>query len=239
VFPGDQSTHALAAATGFLSTGADLVRFFGQLAPNAPRSVLSVASRREMTRPQWHEPYGPLPFGYGLGTISGRYEGWHWFGHSGGFPGYITRTVAVPAQGLAVSVLTNSVDGMAHPWLDGVLHILKAFAERGRPSRRAAGWAGRWWSAGGAVDLVPLGDKVLLATPGFFTPLAHASELEITGRDTARIALAGGFASHGERVRRERNKAGKVSELWLASGKWLPETRAARDLARFDKPQAG
>jgi CubicO group peptidase (beta-lactamase class C family) len=239
VFPGDQSTHALAAATGFVSTGADLVRFFGQLAPNARRSVLSVASRREMTRPQWHEPYGALPVGYGLGTISGRYDGWHWFGHSGGFPGYITRTVVVPAQGLAVSVLTNSVDGMAHPWLDGVLHILKAFAERGRPTRAAAGWAGRWWSMGGAVDLVALGNKVLLATPGFFTPLAHASELEITGRDTARIALAGGFASHGERVRRVRNKAGKVSEVWLASGKWLPEARVARELARFDKPQAG
>ncbi len=239
VFQGDQSTHALAAATGFVSTGADLVRFFGQLAPNARRSVLSVSSRREMTRPQWHEPYGALAVGYGLGTMSGKYQGWAWFGHSGGFPGTLTRTVVVPAQGLAVSVLTNSVDGMAHPWLDGVLNILKRFADGGRPTRRAAGWAGRWWSPGGAIDLVPVGNKVLVATPGFIPPLAYAPELEITGRDTARIALSGGFGSHGEPVRRVRNKAGRVSEVWLASGKLLPEARVARELvARYDKPPA-
>jgi D-alanyl-D-alanine carboxypeptidase len=144
VLPSDQSTHALAPATGFVSTAADLVHFFGQLSPKARRSVLSVASRREMTRPQWREPYGALVTTYGLGTISGSYGGWDWFGHSGGFPGTLTRTAVVPAQGLTVSVLTNSLDGMAHPWLDGVLNILKTFAQHGRPSRRAAGWAGRW-----------------------------------------------------------------------------------------------
>jgi CubicO group peptidase (beta-lactamase class C family) len=235
-FPGDMSTHALAPATGFVSTAADLVRFFAQLAPNARRSILSVASRREMTRPQWRDPYSSLPVSYGLGTISGTFEGWDWFGHSGGFQGYVTRTVTVPSQGLTVSVLTNSVDGMAHPWLDGALHIMKAFALRGRPSRRVSGWTGRWWSVWGAADLVPIGDKVLVALPGFWMPLQNASVLEITGRDTARIALAGGFASHGELVRRVRNKAGRVTEVWLASGKMLPEARAARELAtRYDK----
>jgi CubicO group peptidase (beta-lactamase class C family) len=238
VFPGEESTHALAPATGFVSTAADLVRFFGQLSPNARKSVLSVASRREMIRPQWREPYGSWPVSYGLGTISGKHEGWDWFGHSGGFPGYITRTVVVPDQGLAVSVLTNSVDGMAHPWLDGVLHILKTFAQGGRPSRRVANWAGRWWTLGGATDLVPVGNRVLVATPGFFSPFMDASQLEITGRDTARIALAAGFASHGESVRRVRNKAGKVTELWLASSKLLPERQVARELlARYGKPR--
>ena len=85
VFPGDQSTHALASATGFVSTAADLARFFGQLSPNAERSVLSVASRREMSRPQWKDPWSPLAQSYGLGTISGSFDGWDHFGHSGGF----------------------------------------------------------------------------------------------------------------------------------------------------------
>jgi len=53
VFPGDQPTHALGPATGFVSTAADLAMFFGQLSPNAHTSVLSVASRRELSRPQW------------------------------------------------------------------------------------------------------------------------------------------------------------------------------------------
>ena len=46
----------MAPATGFVSTAADLVRFFAQLAPNAKQSVLSVDSRREMSRQQWRDP---------------------------------------------------------------------------------------------------------------------------------------------------------------------------------------
>jgi CubicO group peptidase (beta-lactamase class C family) len=238
IFPGDESTHALSPATGFVSTGADLVRFFSQLAPAARRSVLSVASRREMTRPQRRDPYGTPVLTYGLGTISGTTEGWDWFGHSGGFPGTLTRTLVAPAAGLTVAVLTNSVDGLAHPWLDGVLHIMRAFARGGRPSRRAASWAGRWWSTGGAVDLVPIGERVLLAAPGFFMPLTNASELELTGRDTARIALATGFGSHGEPVRRLRNKSGRVTELQLASWRMVPERSLAREMiARYDRPR--
>jgi hypothetical protein len=91
---------------------------------------------------------------------------------------------------------------------------------------------------GGTADLVPAGDKVLVASPGFFAPFDHASELEITGRDTARIALAGGYASHGEPVRRVRDKAGRVTSVWFAGAKMLPERALAREMAsRYDKPR--
>ena len=231
VYPGEASTHALAAATGFVSTASDLARFFAQLAPNAKRSLLSVASRREMARPQWRALHTPFEQHYGLGTISGTLDGWAWFGHSGGFQGYITRTAVVPAQELTVSVLTNAEDGLAGPWLDGALHILKAFRTRGRPTRRAAGWAGRWWSTWGAIDLLPLGDRVIVATPGTWNPLLSASEVELTGPDRGRIVLAGGFASHGEPVRRVRGRSGGVGELWLAGTRMLPEGRMAKELA--------
>jgi hypothetical protein len=52
VIPGDNPTHALASATGFVSTAGDIVRYFGQLSPTARKSILSVASRHEMTRRQ-------------------------------------------------------------------------------------------------------------------------------------------------------------------------------------------
>ena len=48
VLPGDYTTDAMAPAAGFVSTAPDLVRFFAQLSPRAKRSVLTVASRREM-----------------------------------------------------------------------------------------------------------------------------------------------------------------------------------------------
>jgi len=236
VFPGEAATNALAAATGFVSTAGDLARFFAQLAPASKTSVLSAASRREMIRPQWREPHSSLERYYGLGIISGRLGDWEWFGHSGGFQGYITRTAVLPGQDLTISVLTNAADGFAHQWFEGVVHILRAFARNGAPSRRVSGWTGRWWTVWGAFDLLPAGDKVLVGLPALLNPVMDASELAVSGRDKGRIALAGGFASHGEPVRRVRNKRGKVVELWLAGTKLLPEAALAREMeARYGR----
>jgi CubicO group peptidase (beta-lactamase class C family) len=235
VFPGDQSTRALAAATGFVSTASDLVRFFGQLAPRAGSAVLSVASRREMIRPQWRDEFSAIETGYGLGIITGAFAGWEWFGHSGGFQGYLTRTVVVPKHDIAVSLLTNAADAAPALWSDGVLHILSRFEKEGAPSAKTKDWTGRWWSVWGASDLVPMGDKVLMAMPALASPFLKVSELAVTGRDTARIAQAGAFGNYGEPVRRVRGKAGKVTAIRVASGKLVPEATLARELkTQFD-----
>jgi len=236
VIPGENSTHALAAATGFVSTAADLARWFNSLMPESRRSPISPASRREMIRRQWRDPHSSLDRQYGLGIVSGKLASWDWFGHSGGFQGYITRTASVPAEGLTVSILTNAGDGLAHPWIDGSIQILERFAKEGAPARSVAGWAGRWWGLWGTVDLLPMGRKVLVATPAFLNPLMDASELQITGRDSGRIALASGTASHGERIRRVRDARGRVKEVWLAGGKLLPEAQVARELTnRYER----
>jgi CubicO group peptidase (beta-lactamase class C family) len=234
VLAGDQPTNALASATGFVSTASDLARFFAQLSPDAKGSVLTAASRREMIRPQWRDAHSSVERSYGLGIISGKLADWEYWGHSGGFPGYITRTSTLSGQGLTVSVLTNAIDGWAHLWLDGAIHILRAFARNGAPSGKVADWTGRWWTNWGAFDLVPMGGKVLVAAPALLNPLLDASELAVTGRDRGRIALAGGFASHGEPVRRVRDKKGDIDELWLAGAKLLPEAKIAKELtARY------
>ncbi|WP_284311131.1 serine hydrolase domain-containing protein [Labrys miyagiensis] len=235
VVPGDQSTNAFAPATGFVATAGDLAKFFAQLSPEAETSILTAASRREMTRAQWRDPHATLETSYGLGMISGTLDGWEWFGHGGGFLGYITRTVVVPKQHLAISVLTNAVDGSAHPWLDGALRIMKAFATGGAPSAHLADWAGRWWSVWAAVDLVPIGQKVFVALPGLLDPLAKTAEIEVNGTDEGRIAEAGAFGSYGEPVRLIRNDAGKVSTVRLGAGTLVPEDVLAAELqARYD-----
>jgi D-alanyl-D-alanine carboxypeptidase len=236
VVPGDNPTHALAAATGFVSTASDLARFFASLSPNARKSVLAPASRREMTRRQWRDPHSSLERWYGLGTISGTLADWEWFGHSGGFQGTITRTVCVPAHDLAVSVLTNAADGASHLWLDGVLHVLRAFARHGAPSRKTASWRGRWWSLWGAIDLLPMGDKVLVANPLAANPVQDASEIEVAGgrRDgvaTGRIALAGGYANHGEPVRLVFDGRGKAKEFWFSGTKLLAQAKVEKELS--------
>jgi len=229
--PGNTPTRALASATGFVSTAADLARFFAQLSPTARRSLLSAASRREMTRVQWRDPHSSLERYYGLGTISGKLGDWEWFGHMGAFPGYITRSVALPAQELSLSVLTNATDGLAPVWLEGVIHVLRAFAKHGAPSRKLRSWTNRWWSLWGAFDLVAVGDKVLVGNPALMHPFLDASEIEVTGRDRGQISLAGGFAVHGEPVRRMRGRSGKAAELWLAGLKLVPEAKLAKEMA--------
>jgi CubicO group peptidase (beta-lactamase class C family) len=230
VIPGENPTNALAPATGFVSTAADLARFFNQLDPEAGTGLLSAASRREMIRPQWSETQSSLKRRYGLGIISGEIGDWSWFGHSGGFQGYITRTLTIPAQKLTISILTNAADGPAQGWGDGVVQLLQGFAKHGAPSDRAADWSGRWWSLWSAVDLVAMGDNVLVLSPGLANPLADASELEITGPDEGRIALAGSFAHHGEPVRRIRAADGAVAAIKLAGGRLLPEAELAAEL---------
>lgn len=243
VIPATMSTRALASATGFVSTASDLARFFASLSPTARDSVLSVASRREMTRRQWLEPHATAPRWYGLGTMQGTLgppgQGWDWFGHTGGFPGTLTRTACVPSQDLAVSLLTHAADGLAQAWTDGTLHLLQAFAKHGAPTRRSAAWTGRWWSLWGAVDLLPVRDKVLVANPALTNPLQDAPEIAELRRDRdgvehGRIVLANGYASHGEPAWLQRDARGRPLHLQLAGSRLTPEAAAAKELqARY------
>jgi D-alanyl-D-alanine carboxypeptidase len=230
VIPADNPTHALASATGFLSTAGDLARFYSTLDPAAPKSVISVASRREMARRHWPVPDSAGERGYGLGTIQSQVGDWSMFGHSGGFQGVRTQTATIPDQKLTVSVLTNAADGNPGLLLDGVVHILRAFAKHGPPGKAVAGWGGRWWSLWDAVDLVAMGDRVFAAVPGQANPFADVAELEVVGADQAVIRRAGGFGSHGEPVRLLRGRGGKLSGVVLAGGKLVDEAAIAREL---------
>lgn len=223
VIPADNPGNAMTAAAGFVATAADVARYFAQLSPRAEASVLSPLSRREMTRRLWPDSESGLGRHYGLGTISGGEGDWHWVGHSGGFQGFITRTVILPEQDLTVSVLTNAIDGLAHPWLDGVVHILKAFSEHGAPSRTTQDWTGRWWTIWGAGDLVPGESKVLCANPALFTPFLDAPEIAVEAPDRGRIVRASAFNSPGEPARLARDGAGKVTSVWLGGGQAISE----------------
>ena len=170
-----------------------------------------------MVRRQWRDPHSSLERYYGLGTISGTIAGIDFAGHSGGFQGFITRSGALLGRDLSLSVLTNAADGWSGFWFEGIVNIIAAFAKNGAPKARAKSWAGRWWSLWGTFDLVPMGEKVLI---------------KLTGRDTGTIALAGGYGSHGENVRRVRSASGKVTELWMSGTKLLGEAKVAAEMQK-------
>ena len=221
--PGINPTKALAAATGFVSTPADLALFFGQLDPAAPSAILSAASRREMTRRHWKGMHSKSEVFYGLGTISGTASDRDRVGHSGGFYGYSSCTWVVPSLGMTVSLVLNAVDGSASSWMEGVVHILDRFAKAGPPQAGILDWTGRWWNPWGAIDLVPMADKVLIASPDSTTPFADASEITVVSDAQGTLTAATAFGSHGETVVRSRDEEGRMTRLRIAGEEYMPE----------------
>lgn len=232
IIPGDNPTNALAAATGFVSTAADLVRFFTSLDPDSKHSVISPASRRAMLHRQWHDPHAAVESYYGLGLCLGSAGGWEWAGHGGGFQSAKTFTAMFPGRELCFSVLTNASDGMAETCREGLIHILRTFATNSVAKARTRSWKGRWWSLGDVVDLVPFDGRVLIAAPDQLNPFGAADEICVTTRDRGVISLSGGYGIHGETARLVRGRDGKVREVWLGGDRWVSERRMAANMGR-------
>lgn len=230
VFPGDNPTHGIAAAAGFTTTAADLARFFAQLDPASSSGLLSSASRRDLSRRHWRDQDTPIERYYGLGTICGSVAGWDYFGHSGSFQGTLSRTAVLPGQDLTVSVLVNAIDGPAHAWVDGIIHILRTYAAGGAPSERAAEWAGRRWMLWNPLDFVPVGDRVIVMNPVVLPPFFERFEIALDGPDSGIIAHAPGFASPGEPARLIRGDGGEVTAIKLGGTTLIDEATFAEEL---------
>ena len=137
-----------------------------------------------------------------------------------------------PTNALAVSVVTNAVDGVADRWIEGIMHILTSFATQGAPANQVRDWTGRWWTIWGAIDLVPMGEKVMVAVPSLPNPFTDVGEILVSGEDRGRVSLANGMARHGEDVRRVRGHNGKVDQIWLGGARFVPEAEFAAELKR-------
>ncbi len=232
VIPADNCTRGLAPATGFVSTAGDLARFFASLDPDSRRSVLTPESRRAMIHWQWRDPHSSDDGGYGLGMCLGFFGGLEWAGHGGAFQGVRSCTVMLPGSGLCFSVLANATDGLAEPWAEGIVRILRVFRDNPLPGPSARSWTGRWWNSGEAVDLVAFGNRVLVAQPDRLDPFKAADEITLTEEHQGTISLSGGYGIHGEPARLERGRDGKVNEVWFGGFRWVGERRHRAELKR-------
>jgi CubicO group peptidase (beta-lactamase class C family) len=243
-------THAMAAATGFYSTAEDMVQFasahfFGD------ERLLSDRAKNEMQRPVWTElsPDAPRD-GYGYGTIVRHYDGHRMVGHSGGYPGHITRTMWDPNEGLAISVLTNAVDGPAEELAAGVLKILDkarevapklplnsglvnsaAITPPAAPATPIAldSFTGRFAALWGVTDVFILGGKLLASSPDP-SPVDEPYELAVIDANTLRIMSGSPYASVGELFRYERDADGKILSVYTGGMQaWPIEEYRSRD----------
>ena len=95
-------TRALAAATGFFGNARDLVTYFSAHLPGDDR-LLTDKSKREMQHPLWQTAAGDDWPRYGLGVQVAKVGDRRLFGHGGGYPGHITRSMVDGSAGIAVS----------------------------------------------------------------------------------------------------------------------------------------
>jgi CubicO group peptidase (beta-lactamase class C family) len=237
------ATNAMAAATGFYSTAEDMVHFAAAHFFGDDR-LISDRAKNEMQRPVWtgQNPEAPQD-GYGYGTMIQHYAGHRMVGHSGGYPGHITRTMWDPEEGLALSVLTNAVDGPAEELAAGTLKILDkareatpklpltsglvnsvAITSPTAPETEIdlASFTGRFAALWGVTDVYLLGGKLFASTPSLPAPVVQPSKLEVIDEDTLRIMGGSPYASVGELFRYERDADGRVVSLFAGGAKTWP-----------------
>ena len=206
-------TGALASATGFFSTAADVVRYAAAHFEGDER-LLTADAKRLAQRDEWEVEGSADGRHYGLGFAVTRIGERRLLGHGGGFPGHITHTLFDPSAHLAVSVLTNCIDGPAQTLVAGAVRLVDlAAAGPGRGDDDLDRFCGRFANLWGVFDIVALGGRLYRLDPTLADPTSDRCRLEVLDDATLRIAEAPGYMSPGERYVFDREPDGTISSV--------------------------
>ena len=209
------STNAMSAATGFCSTAGDLCKYFTAQMVGSGK-LLSDESKKEMQRGQWPllVPGQPRDTEYGLGFFLHRDDAREPFGHGGGFPGWITNTMADGKEGIVVSALTNAIDGPAAALVTGIYKIIGFFDKQPaeQPEQDWAALEGLYCNLWNAARIVRAGDALVTAYPAGWDPLGLVEKMEWVEGYTFKIVETGSGSSEGELVRFHVD-SGRVSRM--------------------------
>lgn len=243
------STGAMSAATGFVACADDLTAYASAHLTGDERLV-SDAGKRLMQRTESIVEVAGVEKGrYGLGlelhTVGSRRT----VGHSGGFPGFVTRTFIDPQDGLVVSVLTNQSAGPAHELAVGIVGLIDLAVKMmaavpGPPAAPAVpddldpgSFAVRLAAGFGYVDIVDAAGHLVMLRPGAPDPAADPAFLEVIDADTLRVLPSAGYATAGETVRYERDSGGDVTAVVIGGMRsWPVATFLARRRAQMARP---
>lgn len=232
---GHIDTRGMAAATGFYSTAEDLTRygaahFFGdeQLISDAAKRLIQ---RLETTVVSKGKEQGSYGLGMDLTTIGSR----QWVGHSGGYPGHITRTYIDPHGRAVVSVLTNCIGGPATQLAEGVIKLLDLAHDAPAEQESSDGadlrrFTGRFAGLMGVLDIALLGGRLVGLMPAMGDPTgAGWDELQVIGDNTLQLVPDAGFGPVGERVTVSRDETGSIDMVRYCGGsRWPLEVFKAR-----------
>ena len=215
------AARSMAPATGFTSTAHDLCLYFSAHCLGDTR-LLSDDAKRRMQHAWWapraREHYG---LGLQLMDIGDR----RLIGHSGGYPGHITRTWCDPKDQLVVSVLCNASDAAATPLCNGILRLVEHLShpDGGVPEHARdvdlQSFTGHFATLSGGFDIARFGRRLLAIPTDDNDPTEVLGELVAEGPDTAMLVRAhDGYTDEGERFRFTRDATGAVLSVRAFSG---------------------
>lgn len=196
------------SAIGFCATAEALCKFYSSLNSQS-ENILSNDLKKFL-----YELVGVVPdtnglYKYGLGFASESIEGLELFGHAGGFPGQITRTMFSREHEIVVSVLTNSANGKPDALHKGIWHILKHFKDNYHSSLFACDFEGIYYDMAGPLCLTPVGELVWVSNPSLIEPFKSHSLVKKQG-DVFKIIKESGFGSYGEPLEIEKDESGEM-----------------------------
>jgi CubicO group peptidase (beta-lactamase class C family) len=209
-------TGALAAATGFYATASELAAFYAAVLPGDNR-LLDEDSLRELRHRQWQVK--DADFAYGLGVFVNKIGDRELIGHSGGYPGHITRTLACLQSKLVVSVLTNAIDGAAESLATAFFHLLKlGDSATHEPAPDGGRFTGRFRSLWGLQDVALVGDHLFAINPTAANPGDDPTPLELVDDSTLKIVGGPGGGSMGEYFRYDFGPDASITSVRGVSG---------------------
>ncbi len=220
-------TEGMAAATGFFSTAEDLCTYASAHFMGDDRLV-SDHSKRLMQH-EWWPIEGATDSSYGLGFSIVKSSGRRLVGHGGGFPGQITRTVFDPDARLAVSVLTNAIDGPAEELSLSLIKLIDLAARRSgteagsRPEDGIRRFCGRFAGLWGVRDVALLGERLCILDPTAVDPTATLVDVEVVDDATLRVVGGPGYGAVGEPIEYVFVDGGQIASVHGPGGlTWRP-----------------
>jgi D-alanyl-D-alanine carboxypeptidase len=227
------NTNAMSSATGFCSTAEDMCKYFTAHIVGSGK-LLKDTTKKEMQRKHWKVEHIKDNEEYGLGFEIEYINKRSVFGHGGGFPGHITKTLCDPKNGLVVSVLTNSLGGRAGNINHSIFKLIDFFQKNTQnTNKNLYKYEGRLMSLWSIIDIIAAGDKLISVDPNSWQSFGEFSDvLSRVEDDTFKITKSDSFSSIDELVHFKFSSDDKISYVNYASGKMLPENDYIREISQ-------
>lgn len=226
------NTQALSAATGFYSTAADICQYFSAHLIGS-KKLLDDESKKEMQKLQFRcKTTGYDEEFYGLGFIINKSRQRTTFGHGGGFPGHITKTMVDPQDEIVVTVLSNCLDSPTTQIANGVLSALSFFKDNSEIKKSdLLKLEGRYENLWGLYEILATPTGLTAISPGYWYPFYDKDDLKQIDATTFKISSSSSYASDGELVK-FKLKNDKVESINYSGSTILPEEKWTKEIAK-------